>query len=132
MEIEYSGETPHFGAPAWVRRGSETVKASDEVFQRLIEFRLGKVRELEQWLNKEITVDVDLGSMKFEERKMRGYPRWPEQHSARLRFVSSFWATFEAFEGNLPQGSKTLSEPLEKLMRSWDNKSNRLKVLVKL
>ena len=130
VEIEYSGETPHFGGIAWVRRGSETVKATDEIFQRLIEFRLSKVRELAKWLDKEITVEVDVGSMKFEERKMRGYPR-SGQHSARLRFVNSFWATFEVFEGNLPQGTKTLSEPLEKLMLNWDNRANRLKVLVK-
>ncbi|MBI4459433.1 MAG: ATP-binding protein, partial [Acidobacteria bacterium] len=43
VEIEYSGETPHFGGIAWVRKGSESVKATDEVFQRLIEFRLSKV-----------------------------------------------------------------------------------------
>ena len=43
VEIEYSGETPHFGGIAWVRRGSESIKASDEVFQRLIEFRFSKV-----------------------------------------------------------------------------------------
>ena len=36
VEIEYDGDTPHFGGPAWVRRGSETVKASDEMFQRLV------------------------------------------------------------------------------------------------
>ncbi len=56
VEIEYSGETPHFGGIAWVRKGSETVKASDEVFQNLINFRLGKVRELAKWLGKEITI----------------------------------------------------------------------------
>ena len=131
VEIEYSGETPHFGGLAWVRKGSESIPASDEVFQRLIEFRLSKVRELAQWLDKEITVEVDLGSMKFEERKMRGYPR-SGQYSARVRSVNSFWATFEAFEGNLPEGTRTLSEPLEKLMLSWDNRADRLKVLVKL
>lgn len=131
VEIEYSGETPHFGGPAWVRRGSETVKASDEVFQRLVAFRLSMVRELAQWLDKEITLEVDLGSMTFVERKMRGNPP-SGQHSARLRFVNSFWATFEAFEGDLPHGTKTLSEPLEKLMLSWDDRANRLKVLMKL
>ena len=133
VEIEYSGETPHFGGPAWLRRGSETVKASDEVFQRLIEFRLSKVRELAKWVDKEITVDGDAGSVEYEERRRVGHSRWPGQHSARLRFVNSFWATLEAFEGNLPDGKpKTLSEPLEKLMLSWDDHAKRLKVLVKL
>ena len=33
VEIEHSGDTPHFGGPAWIRRGSDTVKASDAEFQ---------------------------------------------------------------------------------------------------
>src|SRR5712664_445420 len=27
VEIEYSGQTPHFGESAWIRRNSETVRA---------------------------------------------------------------------------------------------------------
>lgn len=57
VEIEYSGETPHFGAPAWVRRGATTVKASEEVFQRLIDYRSGMVRELALWIGKPVTVE---------------------------------------------------------------------------
>ena len=64
VEVEYSGETPHFGGPAWIRKGSSSEKASDEVFQRLIEFRLGKVRELAKWLEKEIVV-FDAGGLFF-------------------------------------------------------------------
>ena len=37
--ISLSGDTPHFGAPGWICRGSETIKASDKVFQRLIGVR---------------------------------------------------------------------------------------------
>ena len=32
VEIEYDGETPHFGGKAWVRKGSTTKEASDEIF----------------------------------------------------------------------------------------------------
>ncbi|MBI3895087.1 MAG: ATP-binding protein [Acidobacteria bacterium] len=132
VDIEYSGATPHFGEAAWVRRGSESIKASDEVFQRLIEFRLSKVRELAKWVDKVITVEGDASSWDFRDGAVHDHPRWPGQFSARLRFVNSFWATFEAFEGKLPEGPKTLSEPLEKLMLSWDDHAKRLKVLVKL
>lgn len=65
VEIEYSGETPHFGGPAWVRKGSESIPANDELFQRLIEFRLSKVRELAMWLGKQITVEGDASSVDF-------------------------------------------------------------------
>ena len=46
VEIEPSGNTPHFGESAWIRRGSETVKASPEMFQRLIDLRSSVVYEL--------------------------------------------------------------------------------------
>jgi hypothetical protein len=63
VEIEYSGETPHFGGPAWVRKGSMSIKASDEVFQRLIDIRSDPIRELSQWLNKEVTVYGEHGTV---------------------------------------------------------------------
>ncbi|OFW05507.1 MAG: hypothetical protein A3G20_06750 [Acidobacteria bacterium RIFCSPLOWO2_12_FULL_59_11] len=130
VEIEYSVETPHFGGIAWVRRGSETVKAADEVFQRLIEFRLSKVRELAMWLDKEVTVKGETGvppvGSYFSGSTSNPYhPRWHEQADAKLNFVNSFWATFEV-------ESKNHSEPLEKLTLSWDDSKNRLLLLVKL
>ncbi len=42
------------GGPAWVRRGSSSVPASEEVFQRLIDYRTSKVRELAKWIDKEV------------------------------------------------------------------------------
>src|SRR5438552_12198173 len=41
VEVENSGQTPHFGGIAWIRRGSETIKATDKVFQSLIDVRSG-------------------------------------------------------------------------------------------
>jgi hypothetical protein len=124
VEIDFSGDTPHFAGSAWVRRGSETVKASDEVFQRLIEVRLDKVRELAKWEGKNVTVEGDVSNVEFRERNVYGHPRWPGQSPAVLKSVNAFWATFEV------QG-KNRSEPLEKLLLSWDDNADRLKILVK-
>jgi hypothetical protein len=124
VEIDYSGQTPHFGGIAWVRKGSETVKASDEVFQRLIEFRLSKVRELAKWKDKCISVEGDVSGMPERTRLLTGHPRWQGTVEAGLRFVNAFWATFQV------QGTGK-SEPLDKLSLSWDDKQNRLKVLVR-
>jgi len=44
LEIEYSTDIPHFGDAAWIRQGSETVKASDAMFQKLIDLRSSKIR----------------------------------------------------------------------------------------
>lgn len=50
VEVEYDGDTPHFGGPAWIRQGSETIKATDKCFQRLIDLRSNIVYELAKWL----------------------------------------------------------------------------------
>lgn len=125
VEIEFSGETPHFSGAAWVRRGSESLKANDETFQRLIDFRLSTVRELAKWLDKEIIVAGDQGTVSFQERNLVGHPRWPGSRRAKLRFVNRFWATFE-------DRDKTVSEPLEKLILSWEDTGKCLVVLVKI
>jgi hypothetical protein len=121
VEIEASGDTPHFGGPSWVRRGSETVKATDEEFQRLIDIRSSIVRELTQWVGKEITVE--------REDYPSRYGRWfdPTQVDVygwpKLIFVNRFWATFEY------RGAKQ-SEPLRRLSLSWDDQKDRLKVII--
>jgi hypothetical protein len=124
VEIEFSGDTPHFAGPAWVRRGSETVRASDEVFQRLLEVRLTKVRELVMWEGKNVTVEGDASSVEFRERSIYGHPRWPGQSPAILKSANRHWATFDV-------GGKRRSEPVEKLLLSWDDDHNRMKILVK-
>jgi len=132
VEIEYDGETPHFGGPAWVRRGSVTEQASSEVFQRLIEFRLSKVRELAKWVDREITVAPDTGVSEIFDLRMRGgttihiHPRWSsELENVILRFVNGFWVTLET-------ETQRQSEPLDKVTLSWDNKNDHLKLLIRV
>jgi Putative DNA-binding domain len=125
VEIEYSGETPHFGEAAWIRRGSETVKASDEIFQRLIELRFGMVRELSQWLGKEIIVGADPGTLRRGIISIHNMPRWGGFMPATLHTVNAHWATFE-----LSRSTKR-SEPIEKLMLSWADEKDCLLVLVR-
>jgi predicted HTH transcriptional regulator len=56
VEIQHNGLAPHFGGQAWVRRGSVTQQATEEVFQQLIDLRSDKVRELSRWLGKGVIV----------------------------------------------------------------------------
>lgn len=132
VEIEYDGETPHFGGPAWVRRGSVTEHASSEVFQRLIEFRLGKVRELAKWVDREITVAPDTGVSEIFDLRMHGgttvhvHPRWSrESANIILRSANSFWVTLET-------ETERKSEPLDKVTLSWDDRKNHLKLLIRV
>jgi len=117
VEIEHSGNTPHFGGVAWVRRGSSTIEASEEVFQALIELRLEMVRELSKWINKEVTIDGG---------RVRPWDfPWASEELAKVVFVNRFWITLERAHG------ERLSESLEKLTLSYDDKRNQLKILIR-
>jgi hypothetical protein len=129
VEIEYSGDTPHFAGPAWIRKGSSTERASEEMFQRLIDIRSGIVRELSKWLGKEITIHGDTSTVPPNQdsrlKPLIFIHRWPYQSIAKLVFVNNFWVTLENKEGT------KLSEPLEKLTLSFDDKRQQLKVIVR-
>jgi hypothetical protein len=47
-----SSQGPHFSGPAYIRNGSITVKASQEQFERIVDRRDRKVREILKWQNK--------------------------------------------------------------------------------
>lgn len=126
VEIEYDGETPHFGGKAWVRKGSITEEANDETFQRLIEYRSSKVRELAKWQGKTIFIEPDTSETmnRFQGQLFQVIPRLTSGKEAVLLIVNGFWATFK-IEG------KEQSEPLEKLVLSWNDSTATLKVLLK-
>jgi hypothetical protein len=133
VEIKFSGETPHFGGASWIRKGSETVKATDEIFQKLVELRLDKVRELSKWLNKEVTIWGEQStvpkSRQLEDSFFGGgiqtfIHRWKWEEVATLNFVNRFWVTLEKDNG------EKISEPLEKLTLTFDDKNKRLKIII--
>jgi hypothetical protein len=98
VDIEYDGETPHFGGPAWVRKGSETIIASADIFQRLIDLRTGVVRELAKWLDKSVTVNGDPSTVPERIRQssylLGNIHRWNIEETTRITFVNNFWLTF--------------------------------------
>jgi predicted HTH transcriptional regulator len=49
-----SSSGPHFSGPAYVREGSSTVVANEELFPRIIDRRERKVREILKWKDKRI------------------------------------------------------------------------------
>jgi len=143
IEIEHDGETPHFGGPAWIRKGSETVIATDEIFQRLIDLRLGKVHELSKWLNKDVTVHGDTsntpehaihetvwessqGTRDWVEKK--AYHRsWEDIESAEIVLVTNHWVSFERVRSGTVQ---RVSETLSKISLSYDDERDRLLVII--
>jgi Putative DNA-binding domain len=118
LEIEYDGETPHFGDAAWIRRGSETVKASDEMLQRLLDFRQSKVRRLAEWIGREVTVS-------WSNSLPPHHPNWMRV-VCQLVNVTSDFATFKFKDGR----GVEKSEPIGWLEISWDDDERRLRLFV--
>lgn len=54
--VPFSKSRPHFGGVAYIRRGSETVEASREVFLELIASQNDKARKLLQFKDKKVTL----------------------------------------------------------------------------
>jgi predicted HTH transcriptional regulator len=52
--IPGSSNGPHFSGPAYVREGSSTVVANEELFPKIIDRRERKVREILKWKDKRI------------------------------------------------------------------------------
>jgi len=128
VEIEYSGDTPHFGGPAWVRKGSESVIANVEQFQRLIDVRSGVVRELDRWIGKVVTIELFVSHA----------PSVTGQHyQGSIEVVNQFFATIgfanASFGNPYPQirpGWVAISYPLNRITISWDDLESRLKLIV--
>lgn len=53
--VEHSRKKPHFSGPAFVRRGSESVAATEELYNELIASRNSKTHKLLQWKSKRVT-----------------------------------------------------------------------------
>ena len=99
--------------------------ATQQLYQQMVELRQSKVFMLLQWLNKEVTVDNTYSS------PLRGGGSTnpiSHQHDARIVVANNHWATFETVPATGPKFG--YSEPLERLLISWDDHKRRLKVLI--
>lgn len=132
VDIKHNGQAPHFGGAAWVRQGSRTIKATDEIFQQLIAQRQSKVRVLLQWLNRDVTVE---GTQRPETFRLDGNVAGFNQewsvgvHQATIILVNEHWITFSVHTSQTSRAEA--SEPLEKVLLSWDNQRQRPKVVIK-
>jgi predicted HTH transcriptional regulator len=56
--IPGSKDRPHFAGPAFIRKGSETIVASESLFNQLIAERQSKPYTILRWKGKQIDIDV--------------------------------------------------------------------------
>ncbi|MEE9252774.1 MAG: ATP-binding protein [Thermodesulfobacteriota bacterium] len=121
--IKPSEERPHFDGQAFVRIGSESVKASKEVYEDLIASRNDKARKILNHKGEVVTVEV----MKMlGNAKSTGIKGYYKKHECRIKGCNAH--TLRLFEEST---GKHFSEPLENITISHDDEKHRMLLLVK-
>ena len=111
-----SSSRPHFAGPSYVRKGSETVDASEEQLENLISSRSGKVYQISRYTGKEVTIVVCL--VDSHQLVSRNPPI-----GGIVIDCNEFWVTLQS-----PQGSKKDSHPLKDVDLNYDNGRQRLQL----
>jgi hypothetical protein len=117
VDIKHNGLAPHFGGPAWVRRGSESIIATEQLFQQMVDLRSSVVQDLMKWMGKPVSVSWSMG-------QHLGGPNWAT-HTGILMKVTARFCTFTSGDGSREQ-----SEPTEWLTFGWDDKNARPRIFV--
>lgn len=113
--VPTSKKRPHFAGTAYVRIGSETVKAPEEVFKRLLYEHHDKCREIQRHLGKTITV-FDIKPMIIGQ-----YP-WT---------VTLLDCTPHIVRYRIKASEIEVSKSLEEVIITEDNKTQRFALRVK-
>ena len=102
-----SNDKPHFAGPAYVRQGSESVKASKRLFEELVDARHSKVEAILRMRDVPAVTTIGLGHRLGGTRRdvERGYREGCEckvvacdAHTVTLLRLSDSWMFYEAVE----------------------------------
>ena len=102
-----SNDKPHFAGPAYVRQGSESVKASKRLFEELVDARHSKVEAILRMRDVPAVTVIGLGHRLGGTRRdvERGYREGCEckvvacdAHTVTLLRLSDSWMFYEAVE----------------------------------
>ena len=123
VEVPPSALRPHFAGPAYVRINSESVNASQSIYDELLLSRDDKRRTLLEWRGKLCTMTV-VG-------KQFGlyFPMGSSFTDSCEAKVSDVTAHFVRFRR--APGGQAFSEPLSQLDLTWDDQHDRPSVLVR-
>lgn len=122
--VSQSSRRPHFGGPAFVRRGSESVVASPEVFEELIHSRTDKCRQILRFKGHTVTVvcvQHVLGKIKYVADQS-----YREESECRILECDSHTIRLEVINS-----SRRVTEPLEYITIAYDENKWRPLLLVR-
>lgn len=119
--IPSSTTKPHFAGPAYVRVGSESVRATERVYEDLIASRHDKARVILDWKLKLVSVRF-LRANPVRLTRI-GFPRQPEFRDYRIERCTPQYVTFIDLASSVIR-----SASLEKVSISFDCDRRRLKL----
>jgi hypothetical protein len=111
---------PHFAGLSYVRRGSESIEASEEQFSELIAQRNSKAARILAWKGKAITV-IQLAQSRPGFGLIR--KEWKPELTISVANCDQFCVTLHA-----GTGAQNISFPLSQVEISFDNGHNRLQL----
>src|SRR5712664_556496 len=117
VSVAGSPRRPHFAGPAYIRRGSETIKASDAEYEKLILSRNDKRRALFEMQGNPVSV-ILLGKQIGEPNAMK--PNYSIRKNCNIEEVTAFYAKFRIIGVG-----QAFSEPLEGITISYDDVQQR-------
>jgi hypothetical protein len=127
VDIRHNGLAPHFAGAAWVRKGSQTVRATEDLYQQMVTLRNDKARVMTQWLDKAVTVSYPL--QESASSPLKAHHRHVFIELSTLIYVGNHWITVSI---PLSDGKRLeRSEPIEYLLLSWDDVRKRLNIIVR-
>jgi hypothetical protein len=119
--VPESNSRPHFAGPAYVREGSESVRASEELFKDLLTSHTDPGRAILKHKGEMITVVTHrkkLGSTKYLGDKL-----YRAIHECRVESCNPHYVTL--YDYNTKQ---TVNEPLKNITVSFDHKRSRFQI----
>jgi hypothetical protein len=139
--VGFSAERPHFSGAAYIRKGSESIKASEEVYEDLISSRNDKARRLLAYKDKPITIanELSITAIAFQNKLGLGRPLErrrglggitpygrPEHYEAIVEGCDAFCLFLRVVETN-----QTVSVRLSVLEIDHDMERDRLMIHVR-
>ena len=129
--IPPSPNKPHFSGPAFIRRGSESVSASPDLFNDLITSRNSKCYEILRYKNQIVTIVTQKGKLGRPEflfiRAGTTMQSETTKHECRIELVTPFAVKFIDIASE-----RHFTEPLQNIEISYDDEKERPLLIVKL
>lgn len=119
--VSESNNRPHFAGPAYVREGSESIVASEQLFKDLITSHSDIGREIIKHKGEVITVIVH--RKKLGSTKNLGDSKYIDRHECRVELCNPHYVTLYDFSTK-----KMVTEPLKNVIVSYDHKLARFQL----